>query len=436
MRSLKVRNLSVIPFIGLLIVVISANLNWNHKYWQGILESDARGYYAYLPAVFIYHDLSFAFYEPIERDKYNNTHFLFEYRQHIQGKRINKYYVGTAIACSPFFFVAHLISYFSGKDMDGYSFFYPVFISIAAIFYLLAGLFFLEKSLRSFKLKHKHVSLVLLAGVFGTNLFYYTVVEPGMSHVYSFAFVSAWIYFAISFFNHRNWKHVFIFAFISAMIFLIRPVNSIVFLSLPFLSGSINNLKESFNWLFHKPFYLIGAFSLFLLIIFIQFYIYKISVGDFFVYSYKDEHFYFQNPQIINFLFSYKKGLFLYTPFYFISLLGLVHFWKQSKFQWATVSLFLILVVYTLSSWWNWYYGGSFSSRVMVDFLPFFILLAGLAYSFFTKPILRRIYTSLLFIIVIFCQIQTYQYRYNQIHWEEMDKEKYWDVFLRIDRLL
>jgi hypothetical protein len=39
-------------------------------------------------------------------------------------------------------------------------------------------------------------------------------------------------------------------------------------------------------------------------------------------------------------------------------------------------------------------------------------------------------------LLVIVCQIQTYQYRYNQIHWSEMNKEKYWEVFLRIDKLM
>ncbi len=436
MLSLRIRSFSIIPLIGVMLIAVSANLNWSKDFWKGILESDARGYYAYLPAIFIYNDLGFSFYETIERDKYNNTHFLFEYRQHIHGKRINKYYVGTAIAYSPFFIAAHVISYITENDRDGYSFFYPIFVNIAAIFYLLAGLFYIKKTLRFYNVENLHISVVLFAGVFGTNLFYYTVVEPGMSHVYSFAFISAWIYFAISFFKNKTWNHIYLLAFISAMIYLIRPVNILILLSLPFLSGSVNHLKESLYWLLERPIKFFLAVLIFLSFISIQYFIYKISIGEFFVYSYKDEHFYFFNPQIVNFLFSYKKGLFLYTPFYLFSLLGLFYFWKKSKFLLYGILFFLSIVVYVLSSWWNWYYGGSFSSRVMVDYLPFFIILTGLTYIYLLKRVYRLLFTSLLFVIIILCQIQTYQYRYNQIHWEEMNREKYWDVFLRIDRLL
>jgi hypothetical protein len=39
-------------------------------------------------------------------------------------------------------------------------------------------------------------------------------------------------------------------------------------------------------------------------------------------------------------------------------------------------------------------------------------------------------------LLMFVCQIQTYQYRYGEIHWSEMTKDRYWNVFLRIDRLL
>jgi putative copper export protein len=48
---------------------------------------------------------------------------------------------------------------------------------------------------------------------------------------------------------------------------------------------------------------------------------------------------------------------------------------------------------------------------------------------------LKIVFLSLIFLVVVLCQVQTYQYRRMQIHWSDMNKEKYWDVFLRIDKL-
>ena len=166
-----------------------------------------------------------------------------------------------------------------------------------------------------------------------------------------------------------------------------------------------------------------------MLILSIQLIIYKLQTGSFFVYSYGDEGFNFGSPQIINFLFSYKKGLFLYTPICLISLLGFA-FILRNKFKFITLLSFLFLVVYILSSWWMWYYGGSFSSRVMVDFLPFFAILLGLLLQGISKTYLRRICFTVCFLLIMLNQIQTLQYRYYIIHWSNMNKESYWNTFL------
>ena len=73
---------------------------------------------------------------------------------------------------------------------DGYSKLYLILINMAAVFYLLIGLFFLNLILEGYYINEWEKSLILFASVFATNLFYYTVVESGMSHIYSFAFIS------------------------------------------------------------------------------------------------------------------------------------------------------------------------------------------------------------------------------------------------------
>jgi len=52
------------------------------------------------------------------------------------------------------------------------------------------------------------------------------------------------------------------------------------------------------------------------------------------------------------------------------------------------------------------------------------------------KRLYRIIYSSLIIIMIIICQFQTYQYRYYFIHWENMTYESYCKVFLRVDLLV
>jgi hypothetical protein len=168
----------------------------------------------------------------------------------------------------------------------------------------------------------------------------------------------------------------------------------------------------------------------------IQLVIYKIQTGDFFIYSYNEEGFNFLSPHIIDFLFSYKKGLFVYTPVFFISLAGAYFLYRENRMRFLFLTVFLAILVYVLSSWWLWYYGGSYSQRVMIEYFAIPAMLTGY-FLFNVKSVpAKRIYISILAGLLLFTIIQSEQYRVAHIHWSEMNKEKYWKVFLRVDKLI
>jgi hypothetical protein len=423
-----------ITFILFIMTIVCSNLNWSKNNWEHIVESDAKGYYAYLPAVFIYNDYNFQFFDQIEKTKYYHENLYYDYRSGANGATINKYYCGTAIAELPFFLIAHFASYLGHYDMDGYSKLYPILISIAALFYLFIGLFFVNKTLNFYQISEKQKSLVLIASVFGTNLFYYAIVEPGMSHVYSFTFVALFIYYAKSYFITFNIKHFLKLSSILALIILLRPINGLIVFALPFLAGHISVLKQGFVQLFKSKVYLLLSILIFIAIVSIQLIYYKIATGSFLAYSYGEEGFDFLNPHMIDMLFSYRKGLFLYTPLFLLSLAGAYYLWQSSKFQFFAITLFLLLLVYVFSSWWMWYYGGSFSSRVFVEYIPFFMVLLAIALQQLESNLSRKIFTSLIIFFILLCQFQTYQYRYFIIHWSDMTKEKYWDSYTHIGK--
>jgi len=421
--------------IMLIITVVTSNLNWGKKSWVGIVESDGKGYYAYLPAIFIYNDLNFGFFDEIEKEKYYDENLYYDYRSGAFGKVINKYYCGTALAELPFFLIAHSSAKLLGYDADGYSKIYPVFISIAALFYLFVGLLYLRYILGEYKISERNISITLIAAVFGTNLFYYTVGEAGMSHIYSFAFVSMFIYYSKKYFASLQNKYIPVIAILTGVILLIRPINILVLFVVPFTAGSYNSLKEGFQTIFQNKLKLAFSVLITIAIVSVQLVIYKISTGHFFIDSYLEEGFNFMDPHVIDILFSYKKGLFLYTPMFLVSLTGGYFLWKSSKYEFYSLFGFLVLITYIFSSWWMWYYGGSFSSRVYVEYIPLFMILLAISIESIKSKSIKNLYLSLVVLLIVVCQIQTFQYRYFHIHWSEMNKEKYWDVFMRVDKL-
>jgi len=416
------------------LLFITSNLNWYGESWKDYLEADAKGYYAYLPAVIVYQDFNFGFFEEIQNVKYKHNGSDYDYRIPIKGTYINKYYCGTALVSAPFYLIAHWLSSIWGFDIDGYSFLYMITQTIAALFYGILGLFFIIRLMEIYRISDINISISIIAIFFGSNLFYYTVGELGMSHVYSFAFISTFLYSAKRFFDSSQFKYMIISAIVLGVITLIRPVNILIVLILPFLAGDLNSLQSSVKSLLLNKRTVVISMLLFLLVISFQLVIYKIQTGSFFIYSYRHEGFNFLNPEIFNFLFSYQKGLFVYTPIYLIALLGFFPLFQEKRFQAYCLLFFLAVITYILSSWWCWFYGGSFSTRVFVEYLPLFALLIGFGLQWARNWIFKG-YVLSIFLVIVLCQIQTFQYRYYQIHWAHMTKEKYWDVFLRVDKL-
>ena len=421
-----------IVFTAIVLVWVSANLNWGDQRWNRLLKSDAKGYYAYLPAVFIYHDLSFNFLEKNSDDPVWSAPFAHKADPGKEGI-IDKYFAGTAVAELPFFLAGHIVSQILGRPLNGYSSYYLIFIQVAAIFYALLTQFLLFRILSDLNISKKIIALLIFTAIFGTNVYYYIVIEPGMSHIYSFAFMALFVFSLMRFFRNPSPKYFFTGMLALGMIILIRPIDILVLFSIPFLAGSFEILKKGLIYLVrHIPILLIG-FAIVLAIVSIQFIIYKIQTGSFIVYSYGEEGFDFLHPNIFNFILSYRKGLLVYTPVFFLSLFGFYTLYKQSSFKLISLVFFMFIVIYVLSSWWQWYYGGSFGSRAFIDFYVYLLIPVALWLEFGKW---KKFFVPITFVFIVICMIQTIQYQYGYIHWSEMTSELYWDNFLRIDKVI
>ena len=106
---------------------------------------DKGGYYVYLPATIIYHDLEKLSFRDEMASKYDLHGFSDPndvYKSPVTGHRFTKYPLGVAVAELPFFLTAHLYTKLTGiAPADGFSLPYSMSRDLSNIFYAILGLF-------------------------------------------------------------------------------------------------------------------------------------------------------------------------------------------------------------------------------------------------------------------------------------------------------
>lgn len=145
---------------------------------ERMIWSDMEVYYTYLPSVLIYGEFS--------RAAVKDTAYLKTFAGTDQ--RYTKYTCRVANIELPFFLAAHAYSHVKGLPTDGKTATYGRGIMLAGLFYFWMASLVLYRYGRRYATDNT-VCIALGCIVLGTNLFYYTFYQPGMSHVYSFFFV-------------------------------------------------------------------------------------------------------------------------------------------------------------------------------------------------------------------------------------------------------
>ena len=338
--------------------------------------------------------------------------------------------MGLAILWLPFFLPAHLFSKLMGIEALGYSWPYSLSIFAATIFYLFLGLLFLRKILLKY-FSEIVTGITLLLIVLATNLMYYTISEPGMSHVYSFTLITIFLYTTLKWVERPTLLSSFILGILAGLIVLIRPVNGRV-LVFPALI-SISSFSEFYQRLLNRWKFILVAGVAAVLIVMPQLIYWKMQTGQMFFNSYMDQgRFYFTNPHVFDGLFSFRKGWFIYTPVMLFSMVGL--FFLKRHFIGFTLAIliFMALFVYVIYSWWCWWYGGSFGSCPMIDTYGLMAIpLAAFLAAFTNKSFWKQGVGLLLVLMIALNQIQMNQYRTSLLHWDSMTRKAYFSIFLK-----
>lgn len=411
------------------LVVLYVILFFNGREWMkhDALRHDMTAYYAYLPAVFVDQEI-----ELNSEETRKNTMYWWSVEAPAREGRIIRMSMGVSYLHLPFFLLAHITAKPLGHEANGFNAHYYFFILVGSVFYALAGFWLLRKLLLLF-FGDGVTAITLLLVATATNLVYYTLSEGAMSHAYNFFLVIALLYLTVKWHTKPKWGNTILLGLVMGIITLARPLNLLLAL-VPVLYNvySKETLLQKLQ-LIQKNWgkVLIAVVFAFLALLPQLLYWHYMS-GEWTYYTYGDEGFFFSHPHIINGLFSYRKGWFVYTPIMAVAAVGLVVIWKQAK-QWA-LPLFIVLPVFVwcVYSWWTWWYGGSFGSRPMIDIYG----LMAIPLAAILTWALKRKWTGATFLLLgaffIYLNIyQTYQYKKAMIHWDSMTKEAYWAVFLK-----
>lgn len=419
-KALKIRHvLILIPLMWIASIIAypdSNKVNYIFRY-------DISEYYVYVPDWFIYDGRDFDFI--YELDDKTISERLTLHRMD-DGQLVSKMTMGMAIMYSPCFLLGHIFAFFEGTPLNGYTSTYAIFITFTGLIFGWLGLLVLSRSLALF-FKEWVTALVLVILGLGTNLLYYATTEGAMSHASSFFLMSMAIWLTLQENKCSTLWRSLILGLVLGLIVLVRPVN-VFFLLFPVLYG-IRDTDNFFRRMQQdiRPF--IAMTLGILLMISLQLFHWKIRTGDYLFYGYQ-EGFDFLHPHLWECLFGFRKGWLIYTPIMIFSIIGL--FFRSNKLKnfYPAIWVLPVLMFYILSSWDNWWYGGSFGFRPMIEWYAFLAFPMALFIERLKGVVLiaSLLLAGLLVALNIF---QTHQYNYRVMHWDSMTWPAYKKIFLK-----
>lgn len=389
--------------------------------------NDVNQYYSYLVAEFIHHDFSFHF-----------PHGFWLIESPI-GDMIPKVTMGMAMFYFPFFVIGNNIAHIYGYDPLGYSAPFAWTVHFGTLLYVFIGFWHLRKTLLIF-FSEWVSALTLILVLFATNLFYYTFREGEMAHSYLFFLFSLFLFHMVKWHFTRRFRYLCYMSLVCGFVTLIRPTEVLILiLPLFYQATSFSLLAAKFRELAALRWKLLILFVLFLLPLVPQMLFWKSFANQYLFFSYgSNERFYFADPKIWSVLFGWHKGWFVYTPLAFFMVAGLVLMWRQWKQMALPITIYLLLNIYLISSWWDWGFGGAFGMRALVQTFAFLALpLAFFIRHIFSivRPLVRVSVVSVTVLCFLFLialnLVQVVQARSAILHWDSMTREAYSYIFLK-----
>lgn len=337
-----------------------------------VLSWDVFGYYLYLPAEFIYHDLSGLAFLPDIAATYEDPSPAMGHALLLpNGNYVMTYSMGMAVLYAPFFFLAHLLAPGLGYPADGFSLPYQLGIAMGGILYAWLGLWLLRRLLLRY-FRDTTVALTLAAIAIGTHYLNYATADNAMPHNYLFTLYVAMILLTISWHKRPRLVTATALGGLIGLVTITRPTE-LLFVLVPLLWGidSREAIRKKIQLIRQHPGHVAMLALALLAVGSLQLMYWKSVTGQFFFYSYGgDKGFSFLQPHIIDCLFSYRKGWLIYTPMMLFALLGFVPLYRSNKALFVPIFVFSLVNMYVVFSWDIWWYGGGFGQRALIQSYP------------------------------------------------------------------
>ncbi len=344
---------------------------WKQTATEATLSWDVNGYYAYLPAIFIYKDLKHLAFRDNIMQQYTPSvgNYAEGNYDSVTTNYKLRYSCGQAVVMAPWFLMAHVYASNSSKyKADGYSLPYQFAIGLGMFLFAILGMWFLRKVLLYY-FSDAVVAFSLLILLLGTNYLNYSSIDQAMTHSTLFTLYSMLLYVTISYYKVATKAKAILLGCLIGLLMLIRPPELIA-LIIPTLWGISNAMQLQLRvrvLLQHWKHVLLIALCIGLFASVQMAYGYYIS-NNIFYNGYAGYSYDWLRPHFIDYCLSPRAGWLLYCPVMLLSAIGFFTFIKQKQNIYAVV-LFCIITFYLVCAWQVWWYGG----RAMVQYYPLII---------------------------------------------------------------
>lgn len=425
------RTLTIVSIVIALAMAFWLRVVYDHgEQWKSAISADGRGYYGYLPAVFIHHDLQWRWLKSeeikiVQAEESGN--FVVPSPN---GGTVDKCFAGVACVTLPFFLIAHTAALAFGLDAGGYSPIYAASVGVAALAWCFIGLLLFYRWLNRRIANAAIAFTVTLLLFWATNLSFYAIVQPSMGHVYGFAVIAAILWLSDHWTEKRRWLWM-MFLFVG-LLPVIRPPDALLVLAFPFIAGSAQCLHAWWSHLRSRSaLTMIIALLLLALPLMVQMGLWHAQTGLWLVYSYGKEGFNWTDPHAWEVLAGFRKGWLIYTPLMLMIVPGWIVLFRKNRFQAVSYAIFISAVIYVTSCWWYWAYGDSFGQRAIVDFYALLVVPIAHLFMHLRGTLARTAVAITCAFFLVLNNVQGFQLLRYILLWERMDFASYKAVFMK-----
>ena len=361
-RTSRAFGLLLVVLVGFQLFCVAASIAVHRTRPQGLIASDGKSYYAWLRSLALDGDLDF-----------RNDYQLIYPPEPIppepptpRGLIGNKYPVGVAVLEVPGFAIGHLVALTVGAPRNGVSAPYKFAVTLWLQALALTSLGLLWLALVRLGADPMLSTLGVASALLATNLVQY-IARPAMPHGPGLSIVCLIVFLAASSDAQSPVWRVALLGALLGLTAIIRPSNVAL---APFLAPMVvRPLGMS------RPRWALFA-AAFTGVVALHVVPTSILWGRLTFSGYVGEGFTSGWTGIVSTLFSSRHGLFVYHPWYLVTLLLCAAALRRPSTRSRAAGTLASFAAFALinGTWWSWWFGDSYGNRAFIELIPALVL--------------------------------------------------------------